>query len=312
MKDLRLAQISYMYYENEISQQDIAKKLDLSKMAVSRILQKAREAKIIRLSIRLPYTLSQETGKELCRRFGLKEAYAVRMSSGDGGAVSETLGRMWAFHMGVTLPDGCVLGMGVGKTVGQMVQNLTPMRTKGVHVVQLMGGLADVTYRNPFTIVQETCRKLHAEGTYFTSCAVVENEELKDSIVYKTKMGQQVRERWDKCDMALFGVGPIETGTLRTLHMLSDGDIDRLKARGVVGDFLGHFFDGEGKFVETEFEARLVSIPLETLRNIPMKVALAGGEEKARALAGALKTGMIDTLVTDEVTGKRVLELEGS
>jgi DNA-binding transcriptional regulator LsrR (DeoR family) len=41
-------------------------------------------------------------------------------------------------------------------------------------------------------------------------------------------------------------------------------------------------------------------------------VALAGGEEKAPALAGALKTGMIDTLVTDEVTGKRVLELEGS
>ena len=309
MKDLRLVQIAYMYYENEISQQDIATKLDLSKMAVSRILQKAKEAKIIRLSIRLPYTMNHEVGKELCRRFGLNEAYVVKRNTNDKGTVAETLGRMWAFHMGVSLPDGCMLGMGVGRTVGHLVQDLTPMRTKGLHVVQLMGGLADVTYRNPFTIVQETCRKLHAEGTYFTSFAMVENEELRDSIVYKSKMGKQVREQWSRCDIALFGVGPIETGTLHSLQMITDEEVNRVKAKGVIGDFLGHFFNNEGGFVETEFEARLVSIPLDTLAKIPKKVALAGGEDKTAVLCGALKTGMIDTLVTDESTGKSILEI---
>jgi len=295
-----------------MSQQDIATKLDLSKMAVSRILQKAKEAKIIRLSIRLPYTMNHEAEKELCRRFGLKEAYVVRRNNSDKGAAAECLGRMWAFHMGVNLPDGCVLGMGVGRTVGHVVQNLTPMKTKGLHVVQLMGGLADVTYRNPFTIVQETCRKLHAEGTYFTAFAVVENEELRDSIVYNTKMGKQVREQWERCSMALFGVGPIETGTLRSQQMITEEEVGLLRAKGVIGDFLGHFFNSEGKFVETEFEARLVSIPLSTLSKIPMKVALAGGEEKTESICGALKTGMIDTLVTDEETARKALEMEGA
>jgi DNA-binding transcriptional regulator LsrR (DeoR family) len=278
-------------------------------MAVSRILQKAKETKIVRVSIKLPYTVNQEVGKELCRRFELDEAYVVKRNTSDNGTVAEALGRMWAFHMGVNLPDECVLGMGVGRTVGHLVQNLTPMRTKGLHVVQLMGGLADVTYRNPFTIVQETCRKLHAEGTYFTSFAMVENEELRDSIVYKSKMGQQVREQWDGCDMALFGVGPIETGTLHSLQMITNEEVDRVKEKGVIGDFLGHFFNSEGEFVETEFEARLVSIPLDTLSKIPKKVALAGGEDKVATLCGALKTGMIDTLVTDESTGKGVLDI---
>ena len=301
--------IATLHHDKGISQQDIATKLDLSKMAVSRILQKAKEAKIVRVSIKLPYTMNHEVGRELCRQFGLNEAYVVKRDTSDNGTVAETLGRMWAFHMGVNLPDECVLGMGVGRTVGHLVQNLTPMRTKGLHVVQLMGGLADVTYRNPFTIVQETCRKLHAEGTYFTSFAMVENEELRDSIVYKSKMGQQVREQWNRCDMALFGVGPIETGTLHSLQMITNEEVDRIKEKGVIGDFLGHFFNSEGEFVETEFEARLVSIPLDTLSKIPKKVALAGGEDKVATLYGALKTGMIDTLVTDESTGKGVLEV---
>jgi DNA-binding transcriptional regulator LsrR (DeoR family) len=79
----------------------------------------------------------------------------------------------------------------------------------------------------------------------------------------------------------------------------------------VVGDFLGHFFNERGEFVETEMEARLVSIPIKRLEKIPNKVALAGGEDKARVLVGALRTGVIDALVTDEETGKKILEMEG-
>ena len=289
-----------------MSQQDIATKLGLSKMAISRILQKAKEAKIIRLSIRLPYSVNADVGRELVRKYGLKEAYVVKSVAGEKVAVGEMLGRMWAFRMGVSMPDDCVLGMGVGKTVGQIVQHMTPMKTKGVHVVQLMGGLTDVTYKNPFTIVQETCRKLHAEGTYFTSFAVVENREMRDSIVHNSKMGQQVKEQWAKCDEALFGVGPINTGTLFSEHMLTEKEAEKLKEKGIIGDFLGHFFDGRGEFVETEMEERLVSIPLETLKKIPRKVALAGGEGKADAIRGALRTGMIDVLVTDEGTGREV------
>jgi deoxyribonucleoside regulator len=303
--------IATLHHENAMSQQDIATKLDISKMAVSRILQKAKETKIIKLSIRLPYALNSDVGKDLCRRFGLKEAYAVRRNASEKATIAQMLGRMWAFHMGVSLPDDFVLGMGVGKTVGEVVQHLTPMKTKNLHVVQLMGGLADVTYRNPFTIVQETCRKLQANGTYFTSFAVVENEELRDSIVYKSQMGQQVRDQWDKCDEALFGVGSIDKGTLRTQHMLTDDEVGLFKEKGLIGDFLGHFFNERGEFVETEMEARLVSIPIKRLEKIPNKVALAGGEDKARVLVGALRTGVIDALVTDEETGKKILEMEG-
>ena len=69
--------------------------------------------------------------------------------------------------------------------------------------------------------MQETCRKLQAEGTYFTSFAVVESEELRDSIVNKTKMGQQVREQWERCGEALFGVGPVGRESLFSEEVLT-------------------------------------------------------------------------------------------
>lgn len=90
--------------------------------------------------------------------------------------------------MNLLFSDNLVIGMGVGKTIGQVVENLVPMRTKNLHIVQLMGGLADVGEQNPFTIIQETCRKLQAKGTYFTSFALVENERMKDS-VHNSSMG---------------------------------------------------------------------------------------------------------------------------
>jgi len=86
------------------------------------------------------------------------------------------------------------------------------MKIKNLHVVQLMGGLSDVTSENPITLIQETCRKLHANGTYLTSMATVDDQTLRDTLLYHTAMGQRVIELWQQCQMALFGIGALNAG----------------------------------------------------------------------------------------------------
>jgi lsr operon transcriptional repressor len=134
-----------------------------------------------------------------------------------------------------------------------------------------MGGLADVSKQNPFTIVQDVCRKLKAKGTYLTSFAVVENKELRDSIIYNSSMDRRIRDMWKKCKQALFGVGAIEKGTLLSPELVSTEELQKLKRLNVIGDILGHCFDRNGNFINTDLEERLVSIPINTFKNIPKK-----------------------------------------
>ena len=63
-----------------------------------------------------------------------------------------------------------------------------------------------------------------------------------------------------------------------------------------------------GRFVEDELSSRIIGIPVESLRRIPKILCVAGGLEKAYSLLGALKTGLITILVTDEKTAAAVLE----
>lgn len=308
MPDYQLAQIAIMHYENGMSQQEIADKLGLSKMTVSRMLQKAKELDIVKTSIKLPFTLHQGIANELLKKYGLKKAIVTKKVDEETVSVPELIGRVYAFYLGVGIPDDFVLGMGVGNTIGQIVQNLVPMKTNNLHIVQLMGGLSDVTFENPFTIVQETCRKLNAKGTYFTSFATVENRDLRDSLLYNTSMGQQIMETWKICNKALFGIGAIEKGTLLSPKLVEPGEIERIKREGAIGDILGHCFNEKGEFVQTDLEDRLVSIPVSMLRGIDERVAVAGGEFKVRAIQGALRSGIVTDLVTDEKTASLLLE----
>jgi deoxyribonucleoside regulator len=306
--DYQLAQIAIMHYENGMSQQEIADKLGLSKMTVSRMLQKAKELDIVKTSIKLPFTLHQGIANELLKKYGLKKAIVTKKVDEETVSVPELIGRVYAFYLGVGIPDDFVLGMGVGNTIGQIVQNLVPMKTNNLHIVQLMGGLSDVTFENPFTIVQETCRKLNAKGTYFTSFATVENRDLRDSLLYNTSMGQQIMETWKICNKALFGIGAIEKGTLLSPKLVEPGEIERIKKEGAIGDILGHCFNEKGEFVQTDLEDRLVSIPVSMLRGIDERVAVAGGEFKVRAIQGALRSGIVTDLVTDEKTASLLLD----
>lgn len=302
-----MSQVASMYYEKGINQQEIAHKFNVSKITVSRMLQKAKELRIVQTTITLPFQLNVKLQNQIEKEYGLKKTIVVKHPSSEVTNIRRLIGRTWAFYMNLSLSDNLVLGMGVGNTIGQTVGHLVPMRTENVRIVQLMGGLADVAEENPFTIIQETCRKLGTKGTYFTSFAAVENKQVRDSIIYNSPMGRQIRDLWKRCKQALFGIGAIEKGTLLSPKLVSIEELREFKQLGVVGDILGHCFDRNGNFINTDLEERLVSIPISMLKDIQERVAIAGGEYKAQAIQGALRSGVITTLITDEIAAKKLL-----
>jgi deoxyribonucleoside regulator len=78
-----------------------------------------------------------------------------------------------------------------------------------------------------------------------------------------------------------------------------------------VGDLLYNFFDINGKLIDHPVNQRIMSIPLEQLRNVPLRVLSAGGAEKIDALLGAIKLINCNVLITNEETAKALLARKG-
>lgn len=308
MNDYTLEQVSLLYYQNGMSQQEIARYLNISKMNISRMLQKARDTDIVQISVKLPFAEDAGTARKLEKLFGLEQAVVAKIPSrGKSFSLRGYLGGIAAFYMMLETPGNTVYGMGIGETIGQVVENLLPLTTENVHVVQLMGGLSTVSQGNPFSIIQETCRKFSSQGTYLTSYAVLESKQACQDVMNHDIRTTGVYDLWKKCNEAYFGIGSINTGTFFAESLKNSSEWEGIIAQGTVGDILGHCYDQEGNFLQTAIEERLVSIPVDMLRNIKKRVAISGGVEKAPAVLGALRSGIVTHLIIDEETAGSIV-----
>ena len=310
MKNVDLSLISYMYFRKDMSQSDIAERLGLSKVAVSRILQRAKKYNIYVVDVKLPFDRNDKLENILKERYNLKDAVVVKKPESVKEGISKYLGKVGAFYLNLTVKDNCIIGIGIGHTIGHLVNALMPMKMKNVFVVQLQGGLTNVEYYNPFSIVQKICEKLDAQGTYITSSAIVNSKEQRDLIIHKPSIGEPIYEIWQRCDKALFGIGTIDKSSFIVPNIIGKKEIEEIKRIGSVGNIMGHCFNLEGEFLKNELEEKLVSIPVNMIFNIPERIAIAGGNEKVYAIKGALSSGIITILMTDEKTAKEIINLE--
>ena len=78
---------------------------------------------------------------------------------------------------------------------------------------------------------------------------------------------------------------------------------------GAVGDLCGfHHFDIRGNLLESELSDKVIGIRVDQLMRTPRRVAVASGIEKASGVVGALRTGLITTLIIDAKLAEVVIQ----
>ena len=92
--------------------------------------------------------------------------------------------------------------------------------------------------------------------------------------------------------------------------MIEPADMEELRRLGAIGELLGHFFDVRGRAIETELTRRIVTLPLDRLRNGRI-VAVAGGAMKVRRDPRRACERPADGLITDERTARAIVEASG-
>ncbi len=111
---------------------------------------------------------------------------------------------------------------------------------------------------------------------------------------------------WDRLDVALFGIG----GPAWTPAVVGEGVARQLARDAAVGEVLVAPFDLDGRFVCPALRERVIALDARRLRRIPVAIGVAAGEGKVRPILGALRAGIVRSLVTDVATAEAVVALD--
>ena len=303
-----LVDVARRYYLQHQSQLEIARAIGSTRSNVSRMLSAARQRGIVRIDIHTPAGRDEDAEALLRSRLGLREA-VVAAPDESGPAVVARLAAEWLTG---NLSDGLRLGVSWGRTLRALVRCLRPERRVDVEAVQLGGSLETMPQYSGHEIVRGLAERFGGSYAYLHAPAIVDSPEAVRALRRTRAIGSQLA-RAAESDIALLGIGGFGAGF--AAQLLESGHLDT-KARGaferagVVGDVLARFYDTDGDQQETPLRDRVLALELDELRAIPVRVGVAEGREKVAGVLGAVRGGIVDTLVTDSATACAVLELD--
>jgi deoxyribonucleoside regulator len=304
-----LARIAHRSYIDGHTQEEIAQEFGLSRPKVQRLLERARQARIVDIHIEPPPGLNLELESELVEAFRLSDAI-VSPSRADPDAQRDAVARSAARFLEWRLADGMVVAVSHGRDTGEVPRFFRPTRRLDVTFASAMGGSPRVD--NP-TNPNEICTSLadraggRAESLY--APAYVESAEVRDQLMAQEAVAHTLSVA-ARADLALVGIGGTDDGcTMVRSGCLSLDEIARLRAAGAVGDVLGNYVDARGTLIVAPHSQRLVALSMEDLLRIDTVVAVASEAEKPLAILGVLRAGVIDVLIVDEGNARAVLEL---
>ena len=309
-----LLRAAWYYYKDELTQDEIARRLSISRASVGRLLDRARRVGLVSINLNTEYLDAFELSGELRRVFGLAEALVVpdhEKEPADHHALNARIGLGGAQFMSTHLRPGGSLGVGWGETVSRVI-TATSFGTIGpVHMVTLTGGVEGY-----LRTILSSKGDVAAEKSDLTTATVIPSPIMASTPSLAAALReeptiQQVLKQARAVEHALVGVGtPTADATIVHMGYLNADDSRGLREQGVVGDILGQFFDADGHVVDLPIHDRRIGIDLSDLAHIPRVVGVAGGLHKTEAILGALHGGFLDVLVTNELAAIRLLDLE--
>ena len=308
-----LLRVAWFYYKDELTQDEIARRLSVSRASVGRMLDRARRVGLVSINLNADHLDAFEVSSELRRTFNLTEALVVPdhdKEPADHHLLNARLGLGGAQFMSTHLRPGGTLGVGWGETVSRVIASVNFGAVGPVHMVTLTGGV-DGYLQTILSSKGESGTEPEATTATIIPTPIVASTPRLAAALKAEPAIQQVLTQACGVDQAIVGVGtPAADATIVQMGYLAADDVRLLHDRGVVGDILGQFFDADGRVVNLPIHERRIGIELSDLASIPKVVGVAGGLHKAEAILGALRGGFLDVLVTNELVALRLLQLQ--
>lgn len=298
---------TWLYYQDGLSQTEVAQAMGISRVTVVKYLQTAREKGYVNISLDAKSFSSIELAINIKTKFNLFNVIIVPDKPHDNNIVDnatrrEQLARAGGMYLSQVVEDNDVLGVAWGRTIHRMGHIMAPKPSNNVTVLQMLGSMPS---QPDFTTIESSsliankfsgsCVNLHVPAV--VSSASLAAELQAEPII------QANFSALNKCNKALFVVGNVlDDNPLIRSGVLSKNEMQLYRELGAVGVICGRFYDKEGHHITAEVDLRILGISLAQLRHIQRRIFLAAGEENFSATLGAIRGGYVSDLIIDEAT----------
>lgn len=306
-----LTEIAVAYYQDEITQEEIAKKFGISRIKVGRLLKRAKEEGIVEITVRYHPVFSTRLEQQMLERFPISRAL-IALDYQDEEEQRRQVAALVSGYLAMSLKDDTVLAVGQGRNVAAIADHIGSVAQKNCRFICGIGG----THRpgdaiNADHISRRLAKKFGGSSETLYAPAYVENRALKDAFMQNGTI-KETLDRARKADVALVGIGDMNENSYMvklgwfTPHEIIDASLNQ----GVIGDIAGYdFFNAQGQHVDTVMNDRVIGLSIDELRKIPCVIAIASENTKALAILGALRTGAIDIIATSALNIRTILNM---
>ena len=303
-----LVAVARMYYEHDLSQQQIAEKLDVSRSSVSNMLKLCRVLGIVEFRINDESSHAVRLARDLRIRYGLDDVVVVPGTT-DPALDKAHVGLAAARVLRPLLRDRLRIGISWGTTLFELVRQVEPIALHGVEVLQLHGGLGSGDPAiDGFGLAQHLAEKLQGSYRIVQAPIIVRDVEVKKMFLQEPDVGRVIRDA-AAVEVALFGIGSNipEISSLVRAGYLSSEESKAALDGGAVATVCGLQIDSAGETVCSDFNDRLIGIDRTGLEQIPVRLGVVSGAEKEPAVRAALSGRFVTILVTDEAIARALL-----
>jgi DNA-binding transcriptional regulator LsrR (DeoR family) len=299
---------AWLYYEEGMTQEEIARQLGVSRGSVVNLLQESRDSGIVTISVASHHLRSVSLARQISERFGLAECLVI---PDDGGRTPEheRVGRAAARLLVDRLQPDDVLGVSWGRTVLALSQAVPARALPSVSVVQITGSAIGTYGFSAELCASNIANRIGARCVYLHAPGIVSHRDVKRMLMREPALIEQFRIL-RSCNKIIFGVGSVAaSSTAFDTGFLTAAEGAPYLAQGAVAVLAGRFLDAEGRPLAGELDGRMIGMTVPEIARIPEKICIAGGPDKAAPIRALLVGGYVTTLVTDEATARLMLAL---
>ena len=301
-----LASVSNMYYNNGLTQNQIANRLYTSRSKISRMLKEARDLGIVVITIKEPWERDLQLEKTLMEHSALKDIRVIKVKDTERTVIRDRVVEAAAYYLESIIKPEMTIGISWGNTLFHVVEYIRNNNQKNIPItVTPIMGAANIASpeRDGMDLARSMASSYGGKYNYIFAPLFLKSSELKDNLMSEENI-KNALDLAASADIILTSAGSIIYQSWKNL--LSQQTLHTLEQIGAVGHIGGHFYNIKGEELDTSLKKRIVGLSFDEIKKCPQTVCVAYSESKADPVIGALKSNSIDTLIVDDKCAARV------
>lgn len=306
----QMHQALVLHFLEGMTQAQIADQLGISHATVNRLIKRGRQLGLVEIKIKSPVEPLVEIEEQLLALGGIRRAVVVPTVSDNPQIALQSVGEAAARLMLEQISDGETICITGGKGVSAVVAGLQPSRRFDIEVIPATGCVQGKHYTDVNHVSTLMADRLGGHS-FQIHAPLFADSEAERKMLLGMRSVADVFKRARDAKIAVVGIGSIlsDDSSYYDLHPSSSTDREAIEQSGASCELLAHLLDDHGRVCGYGLNRRLVSLTLSEFVSIPTKIGVASGPSKAGPILSVMRGNHLDTLVTDQATGARILEL---